>query len=275
MLVGKKIKVRVMSVDQEKRNLILTKRKLFMKENIPTIIQRNKVEIGQQVYGLIVNSNQFGYIIKFFDGNFLMPVVNLGLLLEIMGILPLSELKKERKGSESSESNAGDSNEEESKEPNTVSLKIGAIISVFVSFHHIEHKKIGLCLTKQSLEANLAEIKKSSSQYSNLFKFVTSDVNTTILSSQKRTNIQIGNIYEFEIVFHDKIAELTRSPDWQFIIVKTSEGIEREMNFSAFVPKGHLADNTTLLNDLLKMYNDKSSAAHLKSFQFQYVISLF
>jgi ribosomal protein S1 len=67
--IGKQIKAKVYSVSKEKKIVELTMKPTFMKKKEEYLmIDDEEAQPGKKFYGMIVGNNEFGYIIKFFNG---------------------------------------------------------------------------------------------------------------------------------------------------------------------------------------------------------------
>ena len=64
--LDKTIKVRVLSVNAEKRMIEFTKKDSFMRDDCPVYEGHRDVKIGDEVTGVVVATNQYGYIVRSF-----------------------------------------------------------------------------------------------------------------------------------------------------------------------------------------------------------------
>ncbi len=178
---GKQITVRVFSVSKLTKTLILTKKKLFMKEQTPTIKNRSDAEAGLEVYGVVGKALEGGYIIKFMN--------------DIVGFLPNDELSEEK------------------------SLTPGQTVRVFVGYSNVKQNKIGLSMTAEGAKKLATKQPSHSDDFKQIFAHVAADLNVE-LPEEARSALAVGQVYSFRPIDPAHEQSLKHDPE-SYLILKT------------------------------------------------------
>jgi len=178
---GKQIRVRVFSVNKLTKTLILTRKKLLMKEddNKSVIKNREDIEPLKEIYGVVGKNVEGGYIIKFMN--------------DIAGFLSQDEIPEDKP------------------------IKTGQTISVFVGYNNIKQKKIGLALTLESAKKLSTKQSTMGEDSKHIFASIKSDLNIELPEASK-SKLAVGQIYEFKPVSND--SELKHDPE-NYLLVKS------------------------------------------------------
>lgn len=178
---GKKIKVRVFSVNKLTKTLIFTKKKMLMKQNTPVILKREDIQIGQEAYGVVGRSIEGGYIIKFMN--------------DIAGFLPSEEIPEEN------------------------TIKSGQTIRVFVGYNNLKQKKIGLALSPEGAQKIGSKQSTQTDDLKEVFANVKSDLNEG-LSEETRSSLVVGQIFKFRQLNADLDPMISHDPE-KYLVLKT------------------------------------------------------
>ena len=179
--VGKVMKVRVFSVSKLTKTLVLTKKKLFLKEQTPTIKSRSDAQPGQEVYGVLGKALEGGHIVKFMN--------------EIVGFLPTDELGDEK------------------------SLTPGQTVRVFIGYNNMKQNKIGLSLTPEGAQKMATRQATQADDFKHIFAHVKADLNIE-LPEEARSELAIGQIYKFRPLDPALDANLKHDAE-NFLLFKT------------------------------------------------------
>lgn len=117
--VNGKIKVRVLNYDPNKKRINLTIKPIFMNIETPIILNMDDIVVGNNYFGYISGSNDYGYFVSFFN--------DLKGLLTYKDITDVNNLSKD-------------------------SFTIGQTIKVYVTFINKENNKIGLSMSLKGYE---------------------------------------------------------------------------------------------------------------------------
>jgi len=178
---GKVVKIRVFSVNQSAKMLILTRKKLLLKQGTPIIINREDIEPLIEAYGVVGKKFENGRLIKFFN--------------DIVGFLPAEEIPEETK------------------------LKIGQTVRLFVAYNNLEQKRIGLSLTFEGAKKFASKQPIQSNNLKYMFRSVKADINIE-LPERAHSSISIGNIYTFKPLPIDNNEGLKHDTE-NFLLCKT------------------------------------------------------
>ena len=113
---GKKVKVRVLSVDTAGKKMTLTMKPSLLDSNIEVLSDYQDAQTGVAYYGVIIGSSEKGYVFKFFN--------------DIQGFLPFQDIE-----------NNGSKKED---------FALGQVVKVYVKFVDITTKKMGLTLSGEA-----------------------------------------------------------------------------------------------------------------------------